>query len=152
MTKKTLTYPCIFVERPHQMPGKTWIAYEEADVTGQLADNRYGDNWDFSQWDSVEDIEQCYGCDREDWPEELRETVETGIMPVVETSRCGVMWCGSVDEADELEFAIDYIGHDLRSLDVLESKEEAEQVLSSNKHNVPYESLRDDMDTLGWIE
>jgi hypothetical protein len=134
------------------MPGCSWIAYEEADITGKLAGNSYGDNWDWHQWDSVAAIEQCYGPDREDWPEKLREAVDSGMMPIVETSRNGIMCCESVGDADKLDFAIDYIGHDFYALDILESRAEAEKFLARAGHNVPLRAIRDDMEALNWID
>lgn len=147
--KKQLTYPCIIVERPHQRPGCAWTAECEEEITSLLAGNHYGDNWDSAMFDSPAAIEQVYGADRADWPEVLASLGPTQFPACHYTSPFGD-WAGPESEADELAFALEYIGHDLSGLDVLESQAEAEALLKSGGHNMPYHDLRVEMWVLRW--
>jgi hypothetical protein len=50
----------------------------------------------------------------------------------------------------ELDAALNYIGHDLHALDVLESGEEAEALITRGGHNVPYGNIRECLEELDW--
>lgn len=144
-----MNFPCILIEQPHQRSGRAWIANSAEEITGELAGNKYGDNWDSRLWASREEIADCYG-EEADWPEELREAVAAGVWPIRHHTSPFGDWAGPEADADEMAFALDYIGHDLSQLQIAESAEEAERIIKAGGHNLPIEAIDHAMQMLGW--
>jgi hypothetical protein len=147
-----MNFPAILVERPHLRPGRAWTADSAVEIIGVLAGNRYGDNWSSTGYDSLAQIEAVYGMDRADWPEELRELTADAFPIRHHESVFGSEVLQNPTDADELNFALEYIALDMSGLDVLDNKEEAQALLKRGAHNLPYAELREEMMILGWGE
>ena len=146
-------YPLIIVERPHLRPGRAWVARTVTDVADCLSGGGYGDNWSYERYTSLADVEASWGgSSSDDIPPELYAAIQGGAdWPIVYTTYDGGAEAMTESEADTLEdFALEYIGHDLHALDVLESAEEAAALLASRAHHIPRAELREAMEDLGW--
>jgi len=148
-----MNFPAILVEHPHQGPGCAWIAYNPDDIINCLAECRYGDNWARELYADEAAIAAVYGDDRDDWPVGLRE-VAFCAFPLVHFARNGAETFERADAAQsELEFAIEYIGHDLNGLTILESAAEARDYLAKPpSHRPSVTKVRGCAEDLGWIE
>ena len=133
-----LSFPLIVVERPHQRPGRAWIARSADDFTDALP----ADDWSFDVWASRTEVAGVFG-DPAEWPDGLADVPADQYPVATATSGAGVEVVHS-DFADrELEHAIDYLRDDLAGLDLLESREEAEAAIGSRRHNFPASQVRE---------
>lgn len=130
------------------------MADDESDITRQLHENNYGDNWGYAVWHTIKQFADCYSDDRSEWPDGT-DCYKPADFPVIEVCGMGGSDFYAADESgiapSELDHALDYIGHDFHALDVLESREEAESLLERGGHNVPYRSICEAMEWIGWV-
>ena len=150
-----MKFPCVIIEHPHQTCGRAWIADDEVAIIDQLANCRYGDNWSYKEFESLSQFIGTFGDETEDWPEDLQQrNLSEGDFPAVllcSSSGEELQPVGSAES--ELDFALDYIGHDLNSLTILESAEEARDYLSGKTtapHQPALAEVRECAEILSW--
>lgn len=145
---RTLQFPCILVEQPHQLPGSAGVLYDE---TPLLNAYRNAENNSYT-------VHANLAAFMAEWGDEPLDGVQiaAGILPdepVVEIHDGGGHYIEPARTAQsELECAIEWAGHDLHAMQILESREEAEAALGRGGHHFPYWPVRDCMVKLGWAE
>lgn len=152
LQKKGMQFPLIVVERPHQSKGKAWVAFGPECITNQLHERNYGDNWSRDEYQCLDDWISDFGACEDEWPEGVEKQIqEIGFPMVACQDGSGEMQLyRPADAPSELDFAIEYMGHDLHAVDLLESREDAEEMTKCRLHNVPYQGIQDCLEQLGW--
>lgn len=150
MSKHKQKFPVIVVERPHQTKGKAWIAFTPEEITEQLHSKNYGDNWSRDEYRSLQQWICDFGDCHEDWPEGAAEQIQNTGFPLVacQDGSGQIQLYRAADAPSELDFAVDYMGHDLHAVGLLESRDDAEQLMNSRAHNIPYQAIQDCLEQL----
>jgi|TARA_Y100000296_G_scaffold13847_1_gene16201 hypothetical protein len=143
-----MNFPAIIVERPHQTPGRAWIARDAEAITEELAG---GENYNWDYYAEISDFTAVYGLNRDEWPKEARALSACDFPRVAQMGPGGFSIQPASEATSELDFALEYIGHDFHALNVLESAQEAGKLLEAGGHNVPRQAIREAMEELDWV-
>ena len=119
----------IVLEIPHRLPATAWVAYDGDDSIIEMAHHR-GDESGCCNYDShlKEDLIDCYGED--DIPDDAQKIINDDEI-VYEIN--GEYFSKS-DAITEIEWAMDVLGHDLSSFQVLENDDDLLWCLENLRH------------------
>lgn len=147
----------IIIERPHQRPAKVWTANSKADFCRKVSESMDKTSADYRRYDRLNQIVECWGDDRDEWPVSLQlwERNGGGYPMAYMCNSAGVAECehagltAEEQAAHEFEFWRYQLADDLSMLDVIETAEEYMQYAPTG-HNTPAPS--DVSDAARWLD
>ena len=135
-----VSWPAIIVERPHQRPGRAWVANSMQDFIDLATEEP------IEAWATLESFINFYGPDETEWPDHLAGDLEADQFPLI-------LHDGDRHNAtlvNEFNISLEILRDDLHAVDILENPAEAQALIESNMHNVPRKEIRNCIIELGW--
>ena len=143
--ERKLNYPLIVVMTTPST-AYAWIAWDEADLLNAYYHDDPCD-WSYEEYDWDSWL-AAWGDDEDDWPEGTG-WVSSAAWPCIAITKNGVMEVVPKIQAESfLEFVLDYLWHECDTCDLLETKAEAETLLTYDRRNLPREQIRERIDDL----
>ena len=117
-----MKYPAIIIQHPHQRQASATIVESAGDLAVKFDRNDW--NFDYSRWESADDIRECFG-DESEMPDFIRDYLNGGgAFPAVEHRGYGFEEITPEAEATPYDEAlINYVRGDLSGLSVIDSPE-----------------------------